>query len=686
MTSFGSKQHSEVLKPGRNSSSVIGDISLSAFKLVDAISNKQLQHEKIIALTVSGNYIYLATQTTLQIFEEFGLKQKSNDNYVSARNTKNRTFTKLINEKEFKQAKNIKCMSVCSAVNVLLIVLNNGHILSMHYRKFILNTDQILPKHRTKNAEQIVAQFKKPEYRFAIFSKKNAYIFEWQSSAVRYQILREINIGDPCISALFYEQYLCYSTMRKGFIMNDIRTGNQINIDVPLIPNNVPRMSKIEPSDISNEYNLNEYNSYSSNEGFLLLQTMPNLSMFFDKNGKPAPKDTANWISNPVFVIDCATYMVAYLENNMIEVISLLDMKSVQTLFISGDKTNKELKQKPKRKSKLIANLNQSMNINMSMNLNMSMKNMSINVTRNSYQDIQERNSVIRGLFKTSLEHVIMYNRENVFALIPTPIGQQIEECIKYLRIEKGLQLLMKDNPTRDQLHSFHAEAGFALLLNLQWKRAMEHFDSSDIDPRDIIFMFPNIRLEKFEYEIQHPSAPQNCTIGDIINRVLIQKRKTHNTNVSKASHAKSLPKRKSLLMKTLKSASISSSASSTSDDLYVDDNCLEEERIEYLHGIRHLGVFLWKRRFDPASGFEITDAETLLCVDTALLKIYVQLTSEIRKLIKDGKKTRNQIDSELLCPPFNIELLLNENSENACLVSECEKHLVKFSVHMHCK
>ena len=47
------------------------------------------------------------------------------------------------------------------------------------------------------------------------------------------------------------------------------------------------------------------------------------------------------------------------------------------------------------------------------------------------------------------------------------PPEQQIEECIKYLRIEKGLQLLMKQKPTRAQLHEFHCQSGFALLKNL---------------------------------------------------------------------------------------------------------------------------------------------------------------------------------------------------------------------------
>ena len=83
----------------------------------------------------------------------------------------------------------------------------------------------------------------------------------------------------------------------------------------------------------------------------------------------------------------------------------------------------------------------------------------------------------------------------------------------------------MKSPPNRNELRSFHAEAGFALLCNLQWKRSMEHFEISDVDPRDIIYLFPKIKFKGFDYKIQHLSAPKDCTIYDIIDEVLAYKR-----------------------------------------------------------------------------------------------------------------------------------------------------------------
>ena len=59
----------------------------------------------------------------------------------------------------------------------------------------------------------------------------------------------------------------------------------------------------------------------------------------------------------------------------------------------------------------------------------------------------EETLKTIRGIFRTESNHVIMYDNEEVFSLVPTPTDRQISECIKHLRIEKGLQLLMKESP-----------------------------------------------------------------------------------------------------------------------------------------------------------------------------------------------------------------------------------------------
>ncbi len=321
-------------------------------------------------------------------------------------------------------------MAVNSDLNLIILVLHNGHYLCMDAINLVEYSDKknsLLATHKTKNAEVIISCFRRPYYRFAICSKKNIYIFEWDNNNKHYSFIREISNGEECISCVFYNHYLCFSTNKKGFVMHDIKTGKENKINVPSMPNNIPRMYQISHHD--DDYK--QYKESNKDDGYLLVQASTNLGIFIDKTGNPAQKDTVNWSATPLFVVDCKTYMVGYLENKCIEIISLVDQKAVQLLTIYDANTAM----------------------------------------------IEDRE--INGLYRTLSNHVILYDSFDVFSLVPTPIQQQISECIKHLRIEKGMNLLMNDgvDPTQNELRSFHVEAGFALLCNLQWKRSMEHFE-----------------------------------------------------------------------------------------------------------------------------------------------------------------------------------------------------------------
>ena len=190
-------------------------------------------------------------------------------------------------------------MAVCYDLNIMILILNNGHYLGMDSKNLVLMSDSnnIIPKNKTKNADKIITQFTKPYYRFAICSKKNIYIFEWDRKS-SYKFIREISNGELAISVLFYNHNLCYSTYKKGFIMHNVSSGKETKINVPAMPNNIPRMTKISHYD-------DEYKRQSDNSGYLLVQASPNLGIFIDKTGNPAQKDTVAWSNTPLFVIDC---------------------------------------------------------------------------------------------------------------------------------------------------------------------------------------------------------------------------------------------------------------------------------------------------------------------------------------------------------------------------------------------
>jgi hypothetical protein len=58
---------------------------------------------------------------------------------------------------------------------------------------------------------------------------------------------------------------------------------------------------------------------------------------------------------------------------------------------------------------------------------------------------------------------------------------------------------------SRDPLR---AQAGFVLLADLQFDEALSHFQLSMLDPREIIALFPQLRLPTLPYEPSHPAHP----------------------------------------------------------------------------------------------------------------------------------------------------------------------------------
>ena len=119
---------------------------------------------------------------------------------------------------DYKKAKSVKEMAVCQDKSLLILILLNGHYLCMDSKNLVEFTNKnngLLPMGKTKNAESIAEQFRSPYWRFAIASKKNLYLFQWAASSSQFVCFREVSNGEPCVSCLFYHQFLCYSTAKK---------------------------------------------------------------------------------------------------------------------------------------------------------------------------------------------------------------------------------------------------------------------------------------------------------------------------------------------------------------------------------------------------------------------------------------------------------------------------------------
>ncbi|ETO20625.1 hypothetical protein RFI_16594 [Reticulomyxa filosa] len=258
----------------------------------------------------------------------------------------------------------------------------------------------------------------------------------------------------------------------------------------------------------------------------------------------------------------------------------------------------------------------------------------------------------VLGMCQAWSTTVLFYDEQQIQGLLPTPLERQISECIESLRIEKGLQLLMKTNPTSETKRGFHSKAAFSLFVNMYFKQAMEHFMISDIDPRDVIYLFPKVRPAKMSYTIKHPMAPQQETVDDII-RVVAQWRRDKNVSTRERR------------------------------DNVLNNSMLIEELAEYLRAIHYLGNMLWNRRVHPEMDeLQIRDAEQKLAVDTALLKIYCEVQRCKKELRKLQHNQHSIIESSLLELPFPLEELLTKDYDNSCIIEECVSILSENSLY----
>ncbi|KAJ5073161.1 cnh domain containing [Anaeramoeba ignava] len=104
--------------------------------------------------------------------------------------------------------------------------------------------------------------------------------------------------------------------------------------------------------------------------------------------------------------------------------------------------------------------------------------------------------------------------RTEIFALLKIPIETQVDQLIEKHQYTKALELYEKsapkDNQTSLQDHKkklllIHLKVGYMLVKDLLFDEAFEHFYKGNLDPRELISLFPQHLLKKSEYKPTNP-------------------------------------------------------------------------------------------------------------------------------------------------------------------------------------
>eukprot|EP00808_Paulinella_micropora_P030349 g47898.t1 len=204
-----------------------------------------------------------------------------------------------------------------------------------------------------------------------------------------------------------------------------------------------------------------------------LLLATNNLGLFINDQGTLEAKSTISWTASPVEIRLCAHYIMAAMPDGSIEISSLLDQEEahVQTIpTIPGD------------------------------------------------------NAVLS--MHADSNRCVVLSKDGVQVLQLSFLLEQVATYLQHARVQQAENLLLRTNPSPKQLGDFHAEAGWVLFKELRFQDALDHFAKSSVDPRDVIYCFPDLRMEEFPYSPKHPQAPQQDISALVTEGKRLAKRK----------------------------------------------------------------------------------------------------------------------------------------------------------------
>ena len=101
-----------------------------------------------------------------------------------------RGIVKLKRVVKFAAATKFRSMVACNDLKMVIAVLNDGNHICLNLETLsLMNSNIIANKNKIKHGEYIISNFKYPDYRFAIASKKNVYLFKWDTMIINLCLL-----------------------------------------------------------------------------------------------------------------------------------------------------------------------------------------------------------------------------------------------------------------------------------------------------------------------------------------------------------------------------------------------------------------------------------------------------------------------------------------------------------------
>lgn len=180
----------------------------------------------------------------------------------------------------------------------------------------------------------------------------------------------------------------------------------------------------------------------------IVVSTTHDLGVFLGSNGHPANRTNVQFGASPMALRHIGEYMLALLPTGAVEIVSLLELKKVQTVSI---------------KDPICCAANES-------------------------------RAVIAG-------------SEGVYVLTSTTPNAQVDQLLRRGYVEEAERLLSRGAPSGTDLAAFHAKAGWALIPLLRFRDAFNNLSDGNADPRKVLKLFPG--LQRKALSARAPSGPK---------------------------------------------------------------------------------------------------------------------------------------------------------------------------------
>ena len=342
----------------------------------------------------------------------------------------------------------------------LLFLLADGRVLALHaytlelavdfstIRDVDLFTIDLLPPHHLILHQKTKRKLNVVSYTFDPLNPTKS----------KHDIVKDLTLTDTPI-AVALQGDNCVVAYRNKYVLLSVSTGAEAK-ELP-----VPLEGGRDPQSVAPCIHI-----MSSNE--LLLSSNTNLGLFIDFKGRPLPRNPVDWGGHsPFHIAQVDHYVVGLFTEVPYE--PPVEEKSSKS-GNSGAPTAVVESRPPPPSSAQFTSIRIASLLDNRIVQTIPIPNPS---TCNSSRD----------------KCILLTSDGYLFTLYVVSLEEQIAQYMEASRTEEALALLQRTVPDTVRVLEFHVEAGFVMLRDLQLVQAFSHFVSSNVDPRELIVLFPDL-------------------------------------------------------------------------------------------------------------------------------------------------------------------------------------------------